>query len=620
MNAYPTESSMWDLIQQERFSIRYQPIVDLATCRVIGHEALMSPQPDSGFQNPLEAFQHARALALDAELDLACVRKIVRDFAARNLHSALFLNVNSATLTKPDMCEALAGQLAVAEKLLGRHRLVVELTEYDTLNHAGVAEFLNACRRTGAAIALDDFGVGHGNLAAWLQYSPDRVKIDRYFLQGIENDAARQQLLRGLRQMAELTGTRLLAEGIETREQLHVVRELGIDLAQGYLLGRPGPTPAFELPAAVKTTFANPKAVILAQGDRRRGKSGAIKPLVETHPALPLHAATREVMAFFAQHMHQPSVAFVDSAQRPVAIVSRSAFMDKMAQPYRMDVYGNKPALQFANGAPIVLEHEASTEELTTVLMQADQRYLTDGVIVTQEGRYLGLCPAHLLVRLVAESRIEAARHANPLTLLPGNFPITQHLERMLGSRTPFVLAYADLNHFKPFNDRYGFWKGDDIILKTAACIREQMDLLHDFLGHVGGDDFVLVMQSSDWLSRLHRITQSVNDAVATLYDDVDRAAGGIEAEDRFGVMRFFPLVTLSFGVTTVQGDCLMGLGELTSAVAEAKKRSKKPGQSIVVDTCCPAASAPMSTALLAASMPSFSAADLPQHPVAFMA
>lgn len=590
MNAYASESSMWELIQQERFNIRYQPILDLVTHRVIGHEALMAPQPGSGFQNPLEVFQHARALALDTELDLACVRKILRDFAARNLHSTLFLNVNSATLAKPDMCAALAEQLAVAEKLLGRHRLVVELTEFDTLNHTGVADFLNACRRTGAAIALDDFGVGHSNLDAWLQYTPDKVKIDRYFLQGIENDAARQQLLRGLRQMAELTGTRLLAEGIETREQLHVVRELGIDLAQGYLLGRPDPTPAFDLPAAVKTTFADPKAVILAQGERRRGKSGAIKPLVESRPALPVHASTREVMAFFAQHINQASVAFLDHAQRPVAIVARSVFMDKMAQPYRMDVYGNKPALQFANGAPIVLAHEASTEELTTVLMLADQRYLTDGVIVTQEGRYLGLCPAHLLVRLVAESRIEAARHANPLTLLPGNFPITQHLERMLSGRTPFVLAYADLNHFKPFNDRYGFWKGDDIILKTAACIREQMDLLYDFLGHVGGDDFVLVMQSSDWLPRLHRMAQSVNDAVATMYPDADRAAGGIEAEDRFGVKRFFPMVTLSFGVVTVMGSCAMDLAELTSAVADAKKRSKEPGQSIVVDTCCPTA------------------------------
>lgn len=588
MTANDTESTLREFIRQARFDIRYQPIVDLSTRRVIGHEALMAPLPGSGFQNPLEVFQAARTLALDTELDLACVRKIVPDFAARNLRSTLFMNVNSATLAQPDMCQALTEQLGVAEKLLGRHRLVVELTEFDTLNHVGVADFLNACRRTGAAIALDDFGVGHSNLDAWLQYSPDKVKIDRYFLQGIEHDAARQQLLRGLRQMAELTGTRLLAEGIETREQLHVVRELGIDLAQGYLLGRPHPVPVFDIPAAVKVTFADPKAVVLAQGERRRGKPGAIKPLIEPHPALPAHAHTRAVMAFFAHHPDQAAVAFLDAAHRPVAIVARSVFMDKMAQPYRMEVYGNKPALQFANDTPIVLEHEASMEELTTVLRLADQRYLTDGVVVTQEGRYLGLCPAHLLVRLVAESRIEAARHANPLTLLPGNFPITQHLERMLGGNSPFVLAYADLNHFKPFNDRFGFWKGDDVILGTAACIRQNLDPLHDFLGHVGGDDFVLVMQSSDWLERLHTMARQTNTAIASMYPDADRTAGGIEAEDRFGVKRFFPLVTLSFGVVKVSPQCAVQLAELTSTVAEAKKRSKETPSGLFVRDCCP--------------------------------
>jgi diguanylate cyclase (GGDEF)-like protein len=186
-------------------------------------------------------------------------------------------------------------------------------------------------------------------------------------------------------------------------------------------------------------------------------------------------------------------------------------------------------------------------------------------------------------VRLVAESRIEAARHANPLTLLPGNFPITQHLERMLVGNVPFVLAYADLNHFKPFNDRYGFWKGDDVILKTAACIREHTDVLHDFLGHVGGDDFVLVMQTADWQARLERMAHDANEALATMYPEADRAAGGIEAEDRFGVKRFFPLVTLSFGVMNMPAGSDMNLSELTSAVAEAKKQSKEPGKSIVI-------------------------------------
>jgi diguanylate cyclase (GGDEF)-like protein len=594
MNQMADESRLWALIQGLRFDVRYQPIVDLKTQRVMGHEALMAPRSDSGFTGPLDAFTQARALALHAELDLACVRRILQDFIDRRLKTRLFLNINSATLADESSLAALIDQLEAAERHLGRHRLVVELTEVDSLNHSGVTVFSHACRRAGAAIALDDFGVGHSNLDAWLQYTPEKVKIDRYFIAGLEHDAARQQLLRGLQQMAELTGTRLLAEGIETREQLLVVKELGIELGQGYFLGRPHGTPAFDLAPATGAALAEHKPVVLAQGGRRQSRHGALKPLVDPCEALPAEATIKAVMAFFLAHPGQAALALVDGRHQPVAIIARATFMDRMAHPYRMEVLGARPALKFANEAPVALDVDAGFDELTAVLTLADQRYLTDGVVVTHEGLYQGICSAHQLVRLVTESRIEAARHANPLTLLPGNYPITQHLERMLAGGTPFVLAYADLNHFKPFNDRYGFWKGDDIILKAAASIRTHLDLLHDFVGHVGGDDFVLVMQSPDWLERLGAMALAANSAIAAMYPQADRAAGGIEAEDRFGVKRFFPLVTLSFGVVEIDSGHGMDLAALTSAVADAKKQSKERGQSIAVGRSpCPVPTSP---------------------------
>ena len=125
-----------------------------------------------------------------------------------------------------------------------------------------------------------------------------------------------------------------------------------------------------------------------------------------------------------------------------------------------------------------------------------------EGIIIVDGGRYRGLGSGKDLVRTVTESRIEAARHANPLTLLPGNIPITQHIARLLSAGREFVACYGDLNHFKPFNDQYGYWRGDEMILLAARCITAQADPRRDFVGHVGGDDFVVLFQSDDWQRR----------------------------------------------------------------------------------------------------------------------
>ena len=96
-----------------------------------------------------------------------------------------------------------------------------------------------------------------------------------------------------------------------------------------------------------------------------------------------------------------------------------------------------------------------------------------------------------------------AARYANPLTSLPGNIPISQHIAALIESGEPFATCYCDLNNFKPFNDVYGYWRGDDMIRLCADIIRRNSDPQRDFVGHVGGDDFVMLAISSSALSGL---------------------------------------------------------------------------------------------------------------------
>src|SRR5262249_36325439 len=154
----------------------------------------------------------------------------------------------------------------------------------------------------------------------------------------------------------------------------------------------------------------------------------------------------------------------------------------------------------------------------------------------------------------ITQEQLQVARYANPLTSLPGNVPIYDRVNRLIHRGKPFVLCQADIDHFKPFNDFYGYSKGDEALLNVAKILERHVSTRVDFLGHVGGDDFVIVFRSSDWRMRLERVLTDFGATLATLYRPEQIAQGGILTTDRYGVQRLFPLLSLSIAALVCDG------------------------------------------------------------------
>jgi diguanylate cyclase (GGDEF)-like protein len=234
---------------------------------------------------------------------------------------------------------------------------------------------------------------------------------------------------------------------------------------------------------------------------------------------------------------------------------------------------------------PLILDKHTGLDAMTAVLTSSDQRYLTEGFVVTEGGRYFGLGTGEQLVRVVTEARIEAARHANPLTFLPGNIPISEHIDRLLASGGEFVACYCDLNDFKPYNDHYGYWRGDEMIRLVARTLVSHCDPRRDFVGHVGGDDFVVLFQSDDWLDRCERVIATFNERALLLFDKDALERGGIEAEDRQGVLRFFKCTTLSIGAVPVRPCVFTKAEQVASAAAAAKHKAKLSSVGLAIES-----------------------------------
>jgi EAL domain-containing protein (putative c-di-GMP-specific phosphodiesterase class I)/CheY-like chemotaxis protein len=223
------------VLDGEGLSVVYQPIVDLESGRVAGLEALarFAAEP---LRPPDAWFAEAAAAGLEGELDLAAVRRALDGLSGLPPDAFLSLNVSPRTIPWPRFLEAMAAAPLA--------RIVLEVTEHAPVgDYAKLEGALRTLRAEGARLAIDDAGAGFASLRHILRLAPEVIKLDTSLTRGIDVDRPRRALASALISFASEIGAVIVAEGIETAQELEALRSLGVRFGQGYFLGRPGTLP-----------------------------------------------------------------------------------------------------------------------------------------------------------------------------------------------------------------------------------------------------------------------------------------------------------------------------------------------------------------------------------------
>lgn len=566
----------------------FQPIVMLATGEILGYEALIRGPAGSAYASPDALFRKAHADGFTIELEVEAARTALASWAALDLPGKLFLNFSALTLRHllDQHGQAMAALLGVdgvqgTRAGIAPSRVVVEVTEQTAIGDAlEFARAMAVLTDLGLQYAFDDFGTGHANLDRLAEFSPQFVKIDKSLVRGIGASSRRLEVLRAVLRLMHALGGRVIAEGIETAEELALVRDLGVAAGQGYFLGRPAARPSRGIPAEVHAVLASQQIAVFPQTLRTGWSGMTAGQLLRPAPAVSPVTPNNDVLARFHEQNDLHAMAVVDDDLRPIALVNRQNLIDRYATPFHRELYGRKACITLANPAPVCFDKRATLEDMAQLFAGEQSRALADGFVITDEGRYIGLGTGADLLRAITDVRMEAARYANPLTFLPGNILLNQHIDRLIEAGSPFHACYVDLNHFKPFNDHYGYWKGDELLKGAAAVLAEACDPARDFLGHIGGDDFLVLYQGDDWDARIREAITRFNEGALAMYAPVDRVAGGIQGEDRYGRAVFHPPVTMAVGVVRVGSDAMaslrLGSQHVGAAAAVAKRHAKR--------------------------------------------
>lgn len=540
----------------EKVDFAFQPIVSPHTGHVFGYEALLRRWEDAGFSSIQALFDTAwdtgNLHSVDMMLRAKAIEKFARFPGARRLK--LFYNFDNRVVKTEDYQPGQTAAL-LSDAGLERDTIFLEISERHDISNAGyLKDILVRYRSQGFKIAIDDYGSGFAQLRALYECEPDIIKIDRFFIDGIDRDRRKELFATQITAFAHQIAAQVVAEGVETREEFLCCRRLGCDLVQGFFIARP----TLDIPE--QTDIVKAAADIAANSRRQSDRDDDVvrSYLLET-PALPSDINPVDILSYFQQNPDISLVPVVNQDGEPLGIVRDSEFKAFIYTPFGRELLQN-PAnraniKRFLRRCPIA-DIRTSLSELLETFVATEA---LDGVILTENGQYLGVLDQSALLRAVNERNTLNARDENPLTRLPGNSAIYRYAARALSEprRRRFAI-YFDFDNFKPFNDRYGFRQGDRAILLFKDILGKVLSQNDWFVGHIGGDDFFAYVQSIDFedaVESVQRVQAMFEAQIKSFYDPETRESGYLTGKGRDGKPARFDLMSVSAALIRIPAE-----------------------------------------------------------------
>ena len=547
----------------------FQPIYDVTRQVILGFEALSRGPKNSKLESPNALFSSAQRFNKLSELELLCREKAIEGFSKLNLPGKLFLNVSPNTLLDPNHPRGETLQL-IHQYGLKANQVVIEVTEQDKVDDGFLLlKTIGHYRKLGFNIAIDDLGAGYSGLKQWSELQPDFVKIDRYFIDNCDKSLVKREFLKSIIELAKATRTAVIAEGIERKEELALISKLGINNAQGFLLERPSNRPSIKYPTKLLHNDEPQKQIMLRASVKTIGK------LTQETPAVFKTMLCKDVHRLFEKDKKLMSLAVVDENQMPIGLIHRDQLTEVFAAPYGYALYAKKPLISLMDKQPLIVDESTQLDEVSQLITEQDFD-IRRHIVITHQTRYLGLVPLRAILKHITEEKIRNAQHANPLTMLPGNVAINEAIEQRLSARQNFMLAYIDLNHFKQFNDLYGYASGDGVIKLLADVISDKCTHFSGFVGHIGGDDFMVVFDNEDAEVICHKIINDFELKSKSYFTSEHVKAGGYWATNREGQQQFVPLLTLSIGLVSPHLESCQNSHQVAALATDAKKEAKR--------------------------------------------
>ena len=563
------------MLEKRQFTPYFQPIFDLFTGDIFGYEILT--RGTGLIKDPSEMFACAEKWDLLWQLEHACrmaslkkIAELPETFRQYNY----FLNVSPYIFNNPSFSKGFS-RSEIKEMGIDFRKIVIEITESTSVKDYGAFE--NVIRHyveQGFRVALDDFGAGHSGMITLIAMTPHFLKVDRAIITDIHLNSYKQKLIKAISTFSDGVESSVIAEGIEKYEELQTVFRQGVRYGQGFLLGKPLPYPE-KNSRETKKLLHN---LIEDYNHTRFAVDISITRLVSRPTTV--ERGTMNCSAIDREFKRNNALDHVVVVQygTPVKLITRQGFYSSMGGRYGYALYENRPIESIPTPDMLIVEEHADLRTLNKYAMSRNHSELYNPVVITDKlGHFIGTITIKHLLSTAFDMEIKIASYSNPLTGLPGNMIIGVWLEEILAQDT-FTVIYGDLNHFKEYNDNYGFAKGDDMLKFTAEMLQRYFNPIGQGinLGHIGGDDFIAISHQPIAEYVLENICRDFDRGKGDFFTSDHLNKGFYVAVNRQGQEEQTPIVSLSLAVVTEQNFTTSPHpGRLSEIAALLKKKIK---------------------------------------------
>jgi len=561
------------------------PIVNPHNGQIFGVEALLRGHEKSGFSSLDDLLDEAYRDGVLYDIDLEFRKSVFAKFVElkEQLEKAkepyissslkLFYNLDTRILEMLDYSPGNTKQL-LKEYDISPSNIYFDISErYKFSTYANTKNILNTYRLQGFKVALDDFGSGHSGFELLYHSEPDAVKIDKFLVRNIKQYSKNRLFCTEIIKLAHIRGAIVIAEGIETKEEFYTLKELGCDLMQGFFIQKP---------SKIKELTSTIEHIKELSDEDRRAADSDVSHIINQLLWLDTVLNTESINNVVEKFQKDDKTVFfpiVDADMHPLGLITEKSLRRYIYSQYGLQIIQNQTAGKYTATCPIA-DINTPLEEILDMFANHDE---LEGVIITKEFRYKGFLTAKSLINALNEKNLKVARDQNPLTKLPGNTIITEFIQKATtDNENEYLLAYLDLDNFKPFNDKFGFRQGDRAIMLFADTMKDEMSGFKHFLGHIGGDDFFIGFKAEnnnllDFEEQLKTAIKKFAQNAESFYSKEDRKAGFITAKDRFGITREFALLSASCAAVILSKDKKsMTVEDIVTATAELKKTAKE--------------------------------------------
>lgn len=566
------------IVKEKAIQTVFQPIISLHSGQIYGYEALTRGPANTVLQNPEMLFDYALKNGQLWELENLCRANALKCAYELQAEGKLFLNVNPNIMNDPKFKQGFTKEY-LSKFQMAADSIVFEITEREAINN--LKDFINTIdhyKNQFYQIAVDDVGAGYSGLNVITDVRPHYMKLDMKLIRDIDRDRTKQLLVKSLSEFANYSQIHIIAEGIETKEELRTLIDIGVHFGQGYFIQKPNAL-LFPVREEVKTII---KAEVSRKNrvSRNRLTDTSIEQI-----ATPLHTVSSQMLISEVSNLMEANDLLpgfcIQDGNKLIGVITRNKLHLKFSGPYGYSLYNKKPVATIMSRNYMKVDAETPIDVVAKIAMKRDPLHLYDFITVTKDDQYFGVVTVKDLLEKSMQLEIDYAKHLNPLSELPGNLMIEQQLQSCIDADTDMTVLYFDIDNFKPYNDVYGFEKGDRVIMHLAEII-ERCCPPDGFVGHIGGDDFLLIAGTSKSKQLCEEIIQQFETSVEQFYHAQDLLKGHIVTKNRHGIEESFPLLTISIaGVSNKNTQTIYELSELASQI---KKQCKQiPGSNYIL-------------------------------------